>query len=414
MNNREIIQTSIDYIENNLKSDISTQELAYMAGFSLWHYYRVFLAEVGMPVMQYVNRRRLLNAAYEISLGKKMVDAALEYGFDTHSGFFKAFKREFDCSPTAFLKKYGAKKPYRIDLSKEKHIMITNKKILQTLANWDIFDEKISRTKNDNAFYVGDGYIIKFTKNLSALKNHIFISKELEKAGLTAATAVPTSGELEYIKDGELYVCLTKRIEGKPVNVNAHNAESVGKSIGHLHKILQKIDGFSLNDNNLLAAVKDWAMPKSNGIMELEQSFCNSFIENLESLYPDLPRQIIHRDPNTSNIIDNNSELGFVDFELTENNVRIYDPCYAATAVLSEHFSQREYWFDIYNGIIRGYDKAVNLTETEKKAIPYVIIANQLICTAYFSGEEQYREILNININMTRWLVCNFERLHIE
>lgn len=414
MNNREIIQNSIDYIEKNLKTDITPQELADTAGFSLWHYYRVFLAEVGMPVMQYVNRRRLLNAVYEISLGKKMIDAALEYGFDTHSGFFKAFKREFDCSPTAFLKKYGAKKPYRIDLSREKHIMITNKKILQTLANWDISDEKISRTKNENAFYVGDSYIIKFTKNLSALKNHIFISKELEKAGLTAATAVLTPNGPEYIKDGDLYVCLTKRIEGNPINVNAHNAESVGRSIGQLHKILQKINGFSLNDNNLLAAVKEWAMLKSKEIMKLEPSFCDSFIKNFESLYPDLPLQIIHRDPNPSNIIDNNGELGFIDFELTEKNVRIYDPCYAATAVLSEHFDDRENWFDIYNGIIRGYNKAVNLTETEKKAIPYIIIANQLICVAYFSGEEQYREILNINIHMTRWLVCNFERLHIE
>jgi AraC-like DNA-binding protein len=35
-----------------------------------------------------------------------MIDVALSYGFETHSGFFKAFKRELDCSPTQYLKKY--------------------------------------------------------------------------------------------------------------------------------------------------------------------------------------------------------------------------------------------------------------------------------------------------------------------
>ena len=51
-------------------------------------------------------------------------------------------------------------------------------------------------------------------------------------------------------------------------------------------------------------------------------------------LYPKLPRQIIHRDPNPGNIICAEVQWGFIDFELAERNVRIYDPCYAATADL--------------------------------------------------------------------------------
>lgn len=57
---REIIQESIDYIEDNLKTELSAQELSDRAGFSLFHYYRVFQTAVGLPVMQYVLRRRLL------------------------------------------------------------------------------------------------------------------------------------------------------------------------------------------------------------------------------------------------------------------------------------------------------------------------------------------------------------------
>ena len=132
---REIIQDSIDYIEDNLKTELSAQELSDKAGFSLFHYYRVFQTAVGLPVMQYVLRRRLLNAIYEISLGGKMIDVALQYGFETHGGFYKAFVREFGCTPARYLKQYKAKKPYRINIFKEEHVMVSHKKATEILKN---------------------------------------------------------------------------------------------------------------------------------------------------------------------------------------------------------------------------------------------------------------------------------------
>ena len=116
---KKIIQESIDYIEENLKAEISAKELSERAGFSLFHYYRVFQKTVGMPVMQFVVRRRLLHAIYEVQCGLKMVDAALQYGFGTQAGFYKAFLREFGYTPTQYLLKGKGKKPYRIDILKE-------------------------------------------------------------------------------------------------------------------------------------------------------------------------------------------------------------------------------------------------------------------------------------------------------
>ena len=67
VDNRALIQSSLDYIEENLKTEITAQELAAHANFSLFHYYRLFLRAVGVPVMQYISRRKLLHAIYEIS-----------------------------------------------------------------------------------------------------------------------------------------------------------------------------------------------------------------------------------------------------------------------------------------------------------------------------------------------------------
>ena len=77
--NKESIQRTLDYIEDNLKTDITATELADIAGYSVFHFYRLFQSAMGFPVMQYILRRKLLNAIYEIGMGRKKIDVALEY-----------------------------------------------------------------------------------------------------------------------------------------------------------------------------------------------------------------------------------------------------------------------------------------------------------------------------------------------
>ncbi|MBQ7008075.1 MAG: helix-turn-helix transcriptional regulator, partial [Ruminococcus sp.] len=143
MDNRKTIQTALDYIEENLKAEISVSDLSDMTGYSLYHFYRLFQSATGMPVMQYILRRKLLNAIYDISSGLSKTEAALLYGFETYAGFYKAFKREIGYTPSDFLKRFKVKKPYKINLFKEEHIMLTHKKIAEILKHWGLQSESI-------------------------------------------------------------------------------------------------------------------------------------------------------------------------------------------------------------------------------------------------------------------------------
>ena len=58
---RKSIQRILDYIEDNLKAEISAEELSNLAGFSLFHFYRLFQSAVGMPVMQYITSTSVIN-----------------------------------------------------------------------------------------------------------------------------------------------------------------------------------------------------------------------------------------------------------------------------------------------------------------------------------------------------------------
>lgn len=98
----------LDYIETNLKTDIAFDELAKIAGYSAFHLSRNFSAAVGIPLSGYILNRRLNNALFEISQGRKAVDVILEYGFGTYPGFYKAFVREYGCSPKKYLSIYSS------------------------------------------------------------------------------------------------------------------------------------------------------------------------------------------------------------------------------------------------------------------------------------------------------------------
>jgi tetratricopeptide (TPR) repeat protein len=52
--------------------------------------------------MEYIRRRKLSAAADELRSGRKLLDIALDYGYETHAGFYKAFQYIFGCSPSGF------------------------------------------------------------------------------------------------------------------------------------------------------------------------------------------------------------------------------------------------------------------------------------------------------------------------
>lgn len=104
MNYRQDMEKSMNYIEVHFSETLTAQMIADHVGYSLYHYCRIFLAYYGIPVMGYVRKRRLSLACQDLVEGKKVVDVALQYGFETPSGFSKAFRKEFDLSPTMLTK----------------------------------------------------------------------------------------------------------------------------------------------------------------------------------------------------------------------------------------------------------------------------------------------------------------------
>jgi AraC-like DNA-binding protein len=102
---QDFIKPSLEYIEQNLKTDITTDELAQMTGYSVGHYCRLFTQITGSSVANYITQKRVNYALAEISSGRKAVDVVYDYGFDTYAGFYKAFVKMYGCSPSKMVSK---------------------------------------------------------------------------------------------------------------------------------------------------------------------------------------------------------------------------------------------------------------------------------------------------------------------
>ena len=181
---------------------------------------------------------------------------------------------------------------------------------------------------------------------------------------------------------------------------------------------LSKVDVIT-NQANIFKSAKEWAIPTLVGKMDILKTFMEMYEKEFGEIYETLPQQIIHRDPNPGNIILCGDKWGIIDFDISERNIRIFDPCYAATAILSESFedgntNKLNQWIEVYKNILQGYVEVVKLSDNEWKAIPYVIITNQLIATAWFSEQEKYRELYETNKKMTEWMLYNYDSMLFE
>ena len=105
MNHLEQIQRAVDYIEDHLNDDLEVESIAKVAGFSRWHFQTVFSAAVGDSLKEYIRSRRLSKAMIELGTDKRIVEIAMDAGFESQESFSRAFKQVFQLTPGEFRKK---------------------------------------------------------------------------------------------------------------------------------------------------------------------------------------------------------------------------------------------------------------------------------------------------------------------
>ncbi len=99
------VQIGVDFIEANLDNDLTLAQVAQAANMSQWHYQRIFKALTNETLKTYIRSRRLANALDKLlQPNLKIIDIALEAGFESQESFTRAFKKVYDMTPNAYRK----------------------------------------------------------------------------------------------------------------------------------------------------------------------------------------------------------------------------------------------------------------------------------------------------------------------
>ncbi len=91
------------YILSHLQEPITSSDIAKSVGYSQYHAARLFKEETGLSPFEYIRRERLLGSAHALRESHlRVLDVALDYVFDSHEGFTRAFANAFGITPKKF------------------------------------------------------------------------------------------------------------------------------------------------------------------------------------------------------------------------------------------------------------------------------------------------------------------------
>lgn len=295
-------------------------------------------------------------------------------------------------------------KRYSLSESSIRRIIIKQRKgykemknyVSEILCDWDIKDVDIEQIY-DSVWQVGDKYVLKVYDKPTMLERNIKILSILSDLGIPVGRLILNKNNLIYSKDEHNYYILTEKLKGSNiVSISELDKLSykMGKIIADLHNaFLQCEQQDDFWENSLLLEMKGWirdAFIKNEWAIVSKNLYDDTLI-NLERLYDTLPVQLIHRDVHFGNFLfDKDSFSGYIDFDLSQRNIRIFDLCYFVLGLLSAEETiviTKEKWFDVLKKVFKGYNEVNKLLPQEISAVPYVMKSIELLFVAWFLNQ---------------------------
>lgn len=262
------------------------------------------------------------------------------------------------------------------------------------LNKWDIRYDSITKVQDD-VWSIDDSYILKAVDNKDLVKN-LQIFKKLRANGIPAPEIVSTVSGEDYTQHDNMCYFLMYKMKGRHFDAeevlnNPQKARLIGKTIAKLHKAFTAMtDEIRLTEMSLVAELKGWIQSslKNNVPDGFTYNVFNACVGELDMVYDKLKRHIIHRDMHLGNLLFENDLIsGYIDFDLTQVNVRVFDLAYILSGWIVEKVGDENYlvkWKLAVRSVIEGYQQEQELSQLEIKSIITMMCCIEILFVAYF------------------------------
>ncbi len=281
----------------------------------------------------------------------------------------------------------------RIVLEQRRRYVMMQERVEELIKEWGIEDSAVVQIY-DSAWKIGEDYILKVYGNAEDWERNMKICNLLEQRGVPVAKVERTAGKEKYVLQEGKYYVLTVKLPGNNIvefDKEFSLAGKLGQALGKLHVALADIgEKEAFWENSLLAELKGWIREvfEKRDWTDISKEEFEKVVSALETNYACLPMQLIHRDVHFGNFLFCEGEFsGYIDFDLSQKNIRIFDICYFLLGLLCEEEKRTlslEEWLEISKRVFAGYSEYVDLRKEELQAVPYVMEAIELLFAAWF------------------------------
>ena len=267
----------------------------------------------------------------------------------------------------------------------------------------------------------GSGYILKEKADFHKAERECHLLVNLSQVGAPVAVPLLTRDSTWFARQDDKLYCLYPRLSGEVFTDHycgnaLARAAGFGRALSSLHTYMLKVDPLVyIPELHLVELINNWAFPCIiEGIDPAESSAIKDawrIIEDeIEPVYDQLPKQIIHRDPNPANFLFQDGQLtGFLDFDMAVWGPRIFDLCYCGTSILVSSYpdpTKMQQWTGLFQRLIDGYQETHSLTPAEKSSLFAILVMIELQFAA-FSLETGADGAARWNLNLVAWLMEN-------
>lgn len=284
----------------------------------------------------------------------------------------------------------------RIIINQRKRYNRMKEMIEDILANWNLEEVTIKQVY-DSAWQVGEEFVLKVYDNVGALNRNIKMLSILDDMGIPVSKLVRTKTDAMYVNEGDFYYILTKKLRGNNI-IQLCDVSDIGSKMGtviaRLHLAFNECESQDeFWNNSLLAEMEGWisdTLRKDDWKLVSKDKY-ESTLCGLKEVYDVLPVGLIHRDVHFGNFLFDEGEFsGYIDFDLSQRNIRLFDLCYFMLGLLSEEETIEityDEWFMILGQLFSGYSQVIKLSEQEITAVPFVMESIELLFGAWFIGQ---------------------------
>lgn len=128
-----MVEKALDFIDEHIEEKLFLDDIAKSIGYSPFYVSRVFSQKMGISIVSYIRMRKLQFAFSSLQKSKTILEVAYQYGFESHEGFTRSFKRFFGFSPKVIKDQKMAYTIPKYYVMKERNMEIMN--------NRNIFEE---------------------------------------------------------------------------------------------------------------------------------------------------------------------------------------------------------------------------------------------------------------------------------